>query len=221
MIMHVSTFLLGGNMRAGWDVPAESHMFDIDRALVTEVYGRLDVPVIFKQYPTQRFLHEPGYGDLIDAAENVRFVKDEDFRYIRAAADVIVTATPTSTLGWCVGTGAPIIYLASRHMNALVDDETDRAFRESFIVVDLDDAGWTAALTKLLAGTMRDLHAEWAGRAARRGDLIERAILGPAGSAGRRAASIVADVYRKRGAFAAVATRADVAGGSPVRPARP
>ncbi len=221
VVMHVSTFLLGGNMRAGWDVPAESHMFDIDRALVTEVYGRIDVPVIFKQYPTQRFLHEPGYGDLIDAAENVRFVKDEDFRYIRAAADVIVTATPTSTLGWCVGTGAPMIYLASRHMNALVDDETDRAFRESFVVVDLDDAGWPAALTALLSGTMRELHGEWAGRAARRGDLIEHAILGPAGSAGRRAASIVADVHGRRGAFAAAAARADTAGSRPVHPARP
>ncbi len=198
VLMHVSTFLYGTNMRPGSDAPTESQIFTIDSKLVMDVYSGLDSTVIFKQYPTQRFPHEPGYGELLPAAGNLRFVKDEDFRYIRAAADAIVTATPTSTLGWCLGTGVPIVYLASRHMNTLVDDEIDAAFRKSLVVVDLDDPEWPARLRALLSNSLRELRAEWACRKEPREKLVEQAILGPTGSPGRKAAEIVADIRRRR-----------------------
>lgn len=194
LIMHVSTFLAAGNMRFGFDGPAESHIFEIDRTLIEQVYGKLRAPVIFKHYPAQRFLHQPSYETILPAAANVRYVGDEDFRYIRAAADLIVTASPTSTLGWCVGTGVPLVYLGSRIMNTLAGDDLEAAFRDGFFYIDLDETGWAESLRELLSRPFGDIRAEWARKKPQRDALCREAITGPRGSAGRQAARIVAEL---------------------------
>ncbi len=189
--MHVSTLMYSGNMRSGLGAPGESVVFDLDRRLITEVYARLSHEVVFKQYPTQRFPHEPGYCEVVSAPPGVNFVKDEDFRYIRAAADVIVTLTPTSTLGWCLGTGVPMVWLDSKIMNPLIDGELREEFRRSFLFVDLDADDWVGRLRALLDRDLAAIRSDWDARAQHRARLLTSAITGPRGSVGKRAARLV------------------------------
>ena len=200
LVMHVSTPMYSGNLRAGLGAPGESVVFDLDRRLITEVYARLPHKVVFKQYPTQRFPHEPGYCEVVSVPPGVNFVKDEDFRYIRAAADVIVTATPTSTLGWCVGAGVPMVWLDSKIMNPLIDGELREEFRRSFLFVDLDADDWVERLRALLDRDLAAIRADWDARAAPRARLLTSAITGPEGSVGRRAARVVAGLMRHESA---------------------
>ena len=66
--------------------------------------------VILKLYPTSRYLDQhdwPEYAEM----KNVRVIRDIDFRFIRAAADVIFVGSSQSTLGWCLGSGAQVFFL--------------------------------------------------------------------------------------------------------------
>jgi hypothetical protein len=38
-------------------------------------------------------------------------VGDVDFRFVRASADLIFTASTQSTLGWVAGSGTPVVFL--------------------------------------------------------------------------------------------------------------
>ena len=197
VVMHVSTYPRFGNLYPGGGAPGETVAFNVDRRLITEVYTALDHRVVFKPYPAQRLAYEPPYAQLFDLPPNLTLADDQDFRYIRAAADVLVTATPTSTLGWCVGTGVPLIWLDSELINPLLDAGLRQAFRDSFLVVDLDTSDWTDRLRALLNRDAGEIQADWQTRAEARATFLERCVTGPPGSTGRRGARLVKSLIRK------------------------
>jgi len=194
-VMHVSTLLYGGNIRPGDDSPIESFVFDTERRLLTEVYGRVGKTVLFKPYPAQRFLHHAEYDELFDLPANVRMIEWADFRYVRAAADMIVTTANSSTIGWCVGAGVPLIHLGSSSVHALVDDRLRARFAEAFLCIDLDRVDWPDRLGELLARDRGEIERDWDAKANPRRALVREAISGPTGSTGRRAAAMVARLH--------------------------
>ncbi len=196
-IMHVSTWTQSGNMRPGWGTPSETAVYDLERRLVEEVYAGLRHKVLYKPYPTQRLAYEPPHHEAIPPLPPVQYLPDDDFRYLRAAADVIVTGTPTSTLGWCVGTDRPLVYLDSRLINPLEDEDLRRRFAESFLVIDLDSPDWQADLRLMLNRPLPDIAADWQDRAPARRALLADSISGPAGCTGRRIADVVAGLIAR------------------------
>ncbi len=67
--------------------------------------------VILKLYPTQRYLDAYNFDDLLVESSNLQIIKNVEFRFIRAAADLIFTSSTQSTIGWAHGAAAPYIYL--------------------------------------------------------------------------------------------------------------
>lgn len=191
LVLHVSTRPHYGNMRPGYGTPTETTVARSERCLLEEVYPRVPHRVVYKPYPTQRFPHEPPLESRVRLPPNVSISPSEDLRYLRAAADVIVTTTPTSTLGWVVGAGVPVIWLASRRVFPLRDSGLDEAFADAFLQIDIDEEGWPERLVALLSRPLAELRDEWDERAPARDRLLERAVVGPPGSTGRRAAGIV------------------------------
>ncbi|MHA1567292.1 MAG: hypothetical protein ACTSX7_18430 [Alphaproteobacteria bacterium] len=196
-IMHVSTLLWGGNMRATIDPPTESRIWQIDRTLIEDVYQRLDKPVLFKPYPTRRFPHHPGYATLLPDVTNVAFLKDEDFRYLRALPALIVSGSPTGTLGWCLGADRPLVYLGSRVMNTVLDDRLLQQFEAAFLYIDLDQVDWADRLYQLLQRPLAQITELWTAKAAARARLADDALRGPA-HPGRHAARLVAAIARRQ-----------------------
>jgi hypothetical protein len=196
VVMHVSTLPHSGNHRPGLAAPTETTIWSLERALLESVYPGLRHRVVFKPYPTQRFPHEPDYPDRYEIASNITFTGDEDFRYVRAAADVLVTMTPTSTLGWAIGAGVPLVWLDTRELNPLSDDEVGRRFRDSFLWVDLDKAGWQGRLRAMLARGLPEILGDWRIKAESRAALCRDVLTGPPGSVGRRVADVVLALRR-------------------------
>jgi len=191
-VFHISTYTHSANVRPGWGTPTESVVHDISRDLVNTVYRGLAHRVFYKPYPTQRFAYEPSYASMYENVSNIEFLTVEDFRYSRSAADIIVTSTPTSTFGWCVGCDVPIIWLDSQIINPLIDAELRQQFWDSFICVDLDEGNWQDKLRSLLNQDVGVLQKEWADKSQARQALVEASINGPSGSVGRRAAKFIA-----------------------------
>jgi len=194
-VIHVSTLLYGGNVRPGDDSPVESFVFETERRLLTEVYGRVGKTVLFKPYPARRFLYHAEYDELFDLPSNVRLIGWADFRYVRAAADMIVTTANSSTIGWCVGAGIPLIHLGSSVWHALVDDALRAQFADAFLSVDLDSADWPDRLADLLARDRGEIEQAWRAKVPPRRALVREGIAGPAGSTGRRAAALLARLH--------------------------
>jgi hypothetical protein len=71
---------------------------------------------------------------------NLRIVKDMDFRFIGHSADLIVTSSSQSTLGWVVGTGVPCLFAefewAPTHLGGLRMKCPDIQNLEAMIVLD-------------------------------------------------------------------------------------
>lgn len=190
-VFHISTYAHSANVRPGYGTPTESMVVDATRALICESYEKLSHRVFFKPYPTQRFPYEPADAALFPNVKNVRFLEDEDLRYSRTAADVIVTATPTSTLGWCIGCDVPLIWLDSKITNPLLSDDLRQQFHDSFLYVDIDDSKWPSLLHDVLNREISIIRRDWFDKREARQVLTEDAIFGPSGSVGRRAANII------------------------------
>ena len=67
--------------------------------------------VILKLYPTQRYLDEYDFSDIAQRFANLRVVKNIEFRFLRTAADFLLTFSTQSTLGWVSGAGVLYLYL--------------------------------------------------------------------------------------------------------------
>ncbi len=66
--------------------------------------------VVLKLYPTERYLNSQNFSGLSEKYGNLMVVKDVDFRFIGLAADLIVTSSTQSTLGWVVGSGVSCLF---------------------------------------------------------------------------------------------------------------
>ncbi len=58
-----------------------------------------DCNIILKLYPSNRYVDNYKYGELIKKYENLKIIKSLDLRYIMFLSDIIFTTLPTSTIG--------------------------------------------------------------------------------------------------------------------------
>lgn len=189
VVIHVGTTSFQGNLRGGPYAHMEGEIPPLNRRLIQEVYGGLTGwQVLFKDYPTQRFPYEPDCAEYVGTPSSVRYLGEEDFRYFRAVADVIVTMVPSSTLGWCVGADVPLIWLDSP-VSPLLNSVQTQAFREAFLFVDMRDNDWSVQLAGLLAIGLHRLRSLWLEKGPARKRCLEQYITGPVEPPGRIAAT--------------------------------
>jgi hypothetical protein len=71
----------------------------INKRLITRVCNeKKDYQVILKLYPGARYYNEYNYSDL-EKFNNLKIIRDKDFRWLRYMADIIITHCNDSTLG--------------------------------------------------------------------------------------------------------------------------
>lgn len=67
--------------------------------------------VVLKLYPTQRYVDAYDFTDLAKDFSNLRIVGGVDLRFLTASADLIVTSSTQSTLGWISTARVPFLVL--------------------------------------------------------------------------------------------------------------
>ena len=190
-VMHVDTVAFLGNMRTGPYAYTESEIVNFHRRLANEAYHDLkDWTVLFKEYPTQRFQYSPSIKEYAGTLKNIRYLGHEDFRYLRTAADVLVTTMPSSTLGWCVGAKIPLIWLESP-ITPILNEEALVDFKNSFFVIDMNEKDWPFQMKTLLNAGLKDIRKKWMDKSEARARAIEKYILGPNISPGKSCAETI------------------------------
>jgi hypothetical protein len=67
--------------------------------------------IVLKLYPTARYLENYTFEELSRRHQRLIILKDIDFRFLRAAADMLFVTSSQSTLGWVLGTNKPCVFL--------------------------------------------------------------------------------------------------------------
>ena len=71
----------------------------INKRLVTKICNeKKDYQVILKLYPGAKYYNEYSYSDL-EKINNLKIIRDKDFRWLRYMADIVITHCNDSTLG--------------------------------------------------------------------------------------------------------------------------
>ena len=196
VVIHVSGLVYGGNIRNLSDDPVESYLFNKDKILLEKVYNNINKTVIYKSYPTQRMLHQPPCSSNSQLSSNIIFTDYSDFRYIRSAADIIVTDSNSSTLSWCIINEVPLIFLRSSICLKLQNDKIENLFKEAFFLVDMDHLDWDKKLKVILNLSKKELIEKWHRKKEAREELNENYLLGPKGTSGLRAANHIDELFK-------------------------
>ena len=161
-VFYVSTNLLANNNGFFPHYPPDHIRDRVETSLLKDVFPRLNKKVIYKYYPSQNYLYDKNpYVKLAEEIPNLVVSKEEDFRYIRTAADIILTSAPTSTLGWCIGAEKPIVYLDSPVFQPLENDLVSKVFDECFFVFNIDQQDWNERLLQFLNKSIDEIESRW------------------------------------------------------------
>lgn len=161
-VFYVSTNLLANNNGFFPHYPPDHIRDRVETSLLKDVFPRLNKKVIYKYYPSQNYLYDKNpYIKLAEEIPNLVVSKEEDFRYIRTAADIILTSAPTSTLGWCIGAEKPIVYLDSPVFQPLENDLVSKVFDECFFVFNIDQQDWKERLLQFLNKSIDEIQSRW------------------------------------------------------------
>ena len=157
--------------------PEDPEIHEITRAVVHDVLPHVrGVPVV-KLYPTRRHLDPDPLSGAFPPPASVNVCKAGDFRYMRAAADIIILDFPLSTLGWAFGSGKPIVFLYHPRWHLLPGIET--ALASALFLIRTDSSDWIEKLTGILNWDAETLKRTWDAKEDQRRHVLDRYIFGP------------------------------------------
>lgn len=172
-IWYVSTMLYIGHFQV-----VNRGMTDVAQArreigLIDDVLSALPHKVLYKPYPASRYPDPDPVNLKAAAAANIMLYQEaQDLRYLLPKARVLVTSRPTSTLGWCIGSGKPLVYVGvpGRPLNPAARD----ALAQGIFLFDDSEPEMKKRLREFLSQPIEAIESQWMARAKARSQLIER-----------------------------------------------
>lgn len=190
-VLYVSTVLNTGNMQ----IPMRLATRDYDKALseiglVRDVFSRLPHQVTYKAYPVTRSLDPDPVHEEIARHSNMRLNNDRiDLRYIVGKSRIIVTSRATSTIGWCIMSHRPVIYIDREDSRFFDDARAD--YEKTGFYFDMLEPGFEERLRAFLSRPIEEMEALWESKAAERKAFVSKYFGDMDGRAGNRAAAIL------------------------------
>jgi len=142
---------------------SNSNIF-LDEKNILTVLSKTNKKVIYKPYPSRQY-YANRLSFLYDHIKHFKnfffFQEEEDFRYVRSLANIIITQANESTLEWCIGSEVPLVYLESSKYNSLKDDKVIEVFKKSFFFFNCDYENWEKDLLDFLNLPMNTIDRLW------------------------------------------------------------
>ena len=82
-----------------------------------------------------------------------------DLRYIVNKSRLIITSRSTSTVGWCIFSSKPVIYI--ENTDNRLNKEASEVFKKSLFFFDVLDPKWKIKLYNLLKKDISTIENEW------------------------------------------------------------
>lgn len=197
-LLYVSTALLSGNVNAYSGGVSDVERVRRELALVEDVLARLPYGVRYKSYPSTDRYDDPD-PVLAAVARHPRlqlFDRALDLRYMIGQHRLVITSRATSTVGWCLMSGKPLVFIDHPDHMPLRDEARD-LFAQGVFLFDWRDAT-TDALRAFLSRPLAEIEVEWRDKAAARRKLVEELFCRPGNRVGRRVADMLMPMMERR-----------------------
>lgn len=160
-ILYASTTLYCGNR----GIPSRSGSSDLNKAklellIIDKVLSKIPHLVQYKPYFSKRYV-----GPIIELVEaekkrNITVNYDEiDLRYIIGNSRIIITSRATSTIGWCILSNRPVIYIEGEDNR--LSKTARQAFKNNLYFFDINEKNWEKKLLQLLSSPIADIEKDW------------------------------------------------------------
>ncbi len=187
-IWYISTALYTGNVGLLHRGVTDDHIARIEIEVIENILAKLPHRVLFKSYPGLKY-SDP--DPILKAARKQSNITVEDraidLRYLMSRAQVLVTSNATSTLGWCLVSQHPLIYIEQPGITPL-SPRVREALESSVLFVDAGQPDYLAQAREILSLPLAEIEALWQARKNTRKQAIEDYFDGGNGNAGRTAA---------------------------------
>jgi hypothetical protein len=190
-ILFVSTSLYRGYFARRSDANLDVGMAREEVSLLKEVFNQIPHKVAFKPYPAMRFPDPDVVLEYARGARNLELVGTHvDLRYLISNFRILIVSRATSTVGWCLMSKKPLIYIDMPGWFSL-REEMHSHFKDSVFYFDSRKLGYMKDLRTFLSKPIKEIEKEWAKKSPARITLMNELIddMGPGG--GRRVAHFV------------------------------
>ena len=170
-----------------------------EQKLIKNVLSKLPHRVRYKTYPVDNRRNadiDPILSD-INKAENIElFSKKLDMRYLISEHSIFLTTCATSTLGWPVMSGKPVVFINQKYNNPLTDEAYKSISRGIFVFND-DDEHFDKKLRDFLSQPIEEIERLWKEKKVARKEMLKEYFSTYNGGAGERSAKIILKEYLK------------------------
>jgi len=196
-ILFVSTALYRGYFALRTDAGTDISTAKEELRLINQVLDKLPHKVAFKPYPAMRYPDPDVVMDAVRRSMNIDLVGEFiDLRYIISNYRVLIVSRATSTVGWCLMSQRPLVYIDIPHWFSLRPSARE-IFEKAVFFFDSRADGWVDALQTFLSKPIEDIEREWAARQKYRAELMGKFVHDQSRGAGKRAAKYILNVMRE------------------------
>ena len=190
-ILYASTTLYCGNK----GIPSRAGESDLSKAIfeiniIENILSKIPHNVHYKPYYSKRY---PGAYIELERAKiknNIYINNQEvDLRYIVGNFRVIITSRATSTLGWCVLSDKPVIYIENK--DSRLNKEASRDFKKNLFYFDVLEKNWEKNLHNFLSQPLENIEKEWKSKMPFKHKFIEKYFGSKTTNAEKECASIL------------------------------
>ena len=147
----------------------------------------------YKTYPedTRRYSDNDPIFNIAKGIKNVELYENKvDMRYLIHEHNIIVTSGATSTLGWPIMSGKPIVFINRNNKMSLTND-SHKAFSEALFLFDDYSDSFFEDLVVFLSQPLSDIYELWHAKEKARKEMIKKYFSGYGANAGKHASEII------------------------------
>lgn len=196
-IVYISTNLYRGNLGFLTTSKTDYYRAREEQKLILDVFAKLPHKLLYKIYPddNRRYADADPVLKDVELAHNIELFSGKiDVRYLLSRHRIFVTSSATSTLGWPVMTGKPVVFINRKHKSPLTE-AAHNSMSQGLFLFDDDEAGFHNRLCKFLSQPIEEIEQLWELKKEARKNMIMEFFSAYASAPGGRAAKIIMQEY--------------------------
>jgi len=196
-IVYVSTNLYKGNIGLFGTYLTDYHRSVNELNLISEVFLKVPHKILYKTYPEnyQRYADGDPIVESINKTNNIELFNNKtDMRYSVSKYRIFITSKATSTLGWLVMTGKPVIFI-NWDDNMPLTDEAYKLIKKGLFLFDGNAIDSMNSLKIFLSKPIEEIESLWAKKNIFRQEMITQLFSSYRNNSGSRAASIIKEKF--------------------------
>ena len=195
-IMYVSTSIHSSHsqslLTATW---SETKKTEHEVNIIEKVLSKAPHSCIYKPYPVSLYPDNYEIKESVNKSNNIiYFEKDFDVSFVKNHAKILITSRATSTLGWCLASSLPVVFI-NYSSQMPVNDDFKKDIKKSLFYFEGDEEMFFENLRNFLQKPMEDIYRQWGLMSESRNNLWLKYFsldgIGRKSLAGSRAASII------------------------------